>query len=92
MNKRFVLRKAAGYYWLLDLEQDIGSYKKPLVMNVTGAEIFELLEQGKNNLQIAEILVGRYSSKPEDVLRDILSFELRLKEFGYLPILKEEEQ
>ena len=38
------------------------------------------MQEGKSNLQIAEILVGRYSSKPEDVLSDIVGFELQLKE------------
>ena len=85
MNKRFRLRKVAGLYWLIDTEQEIGVYKEPLTMNDTGAEIFELMEQGMNNLQIAEILVGRYSSKPEDVLSDIVGFEMHLKDFGYKP-------
>ena len=85
MNKKFQLRHAAGIYWLLDMEQEIGNYKKPLSMNEVGAEIFELMQEGKDNLHIAEILGDRYSSKPEDVLSDILGFELQLKEFGYVP-------
>ena len=71
------------------MEQKIGDYKRPLPMNETGAEIFELMEQGKTNLQIAEILVGRYNSKPEDVLRDIVGFEMHLKSFGYVPGIQE---
>lgn len=89
MNTRFQLRHAAGLYWLLDMEQDAGSYKKPLAMNEMGAEIFKLMQEGKTNLQIAEILMGRYSSKPEDVLSDIVGFELQLKSFGYTPDFKE---
>ena len=89
MNKKFQLRYAAGIYWLIDMEQKIGDYKKPLPMNETGAEIFELMEQGKTNLQIAEILVGRYNSKPEDVLKDIVGFEMHLKSFGYTPGIQE---
>ena len=85
MSARFQLRHAAGIYWLLDMEQEIGTYKKPLPMNEAGAEIFKLMQEGKNSLQIAEILVGRYSSKPEDVLSDILGFEIQLRDFGYVP-------
>ena len=85
MNNRFQLRHAAGIYWLLDMEQEIGNYKQPLSMNEVGAEIFELMQEGKSNQQIAEILGDRYSSKPEDVLGDIVGFELQLKEFGYVP-------
>ena len=89
MNGRFRLRKAAGLNWLLDMDQEIGKYKKPLIFNDTGAEIFELMEQGKNNLQIAEILMDRYNSKPDDVLKDIIGFELQLKDFGYKPGIEE---
>ena len=85
MNTKFQLRYAAGIYWLLDMEQEIGNYKQPLSMNEVGAEIFELMQEGKSNQQIAEILGDRYSSKPEDVLGDIVGFELQLKEFGYVP-------
>ena len=85
MNTRFQLRHAAGLYWLLDMEQDAGSYKKPLAMNEMGAEIFKLMQDGKTNLQIAEILMGRYSSKPEDIRKDITGFEMHLKNFGFVP-------
>lgn len=91
MGSRFQLRHAAGIYWLIDMEQTIGRYKKPLQMNDTGAEIFEMMQEGKDNIQIAEILVGRYNSKPENVLGDIVGFEMRLKEFGYIPKFKEAE-
>lgn len=90
-TRKFQLRHAAGLYWLLDMEQDEKSYKNPLPMNEMGAEIFKLMQEGKNNLQIAEILVGRYSSKPEDVLRDIVGFEMQLKKFGFKPEIEEAE-
>ena len=83
MNKRFELRCAAGLYWLIDLKQETPGYKKPLPMNKTGAEIFMLAEEGKSNAEIAGILSDRYSSKPEDVLRDIVGFEMQLRDFGY---------
>ncbi len=85
MSKRFQLRHAAGVYWLLDMEQEIGEYKEPLIMNETGAEIFKLLRDGKNEDEITKILADRYSSKPEDVQRDIAGFEMHLREFGFKP-------
>ena len=66
MNTRFQLRHAAGLYWLLDMEQDAGSYKKPLAMNEMGAEIFKLMQDGKTNLQIAEIL-----GLPEEIIETL---------------------
>ena len=91
MGSKFQLRHAAGMYWLLDMDQEIGTYKKPLPMNAAGAEIFRLMQEGKNSLQIAQILVGRYNSKPEDVLKDIVGFEMQLKKFGFKPEIEEAE-
>ena len=85
MSDRFQLRHAAGIYWLLDMEQEIGEYKEPLMMNETGAEIYRLLNEGKTENQIIEILAGRYSSKPEDIRKDITGFEMHLKNFGFVP-------
>ena len=83
MDKRFILRHAAGSYWLIDLKQDSPEYKKPMSFNETGALVFQLLEEGKGSKVIAGIVSSRYSSKPEDALEDILSFELQLQQFGY---------
>lgn len=83
MDKRFVLRHAAGTYWLIDLEQDPAAYKEPMSFIKTGAEVIELLEEGKKTMEIAAIISDRYNSKPEDVLEDIVSFEMQLKDFGY---------
>ena len=83
MDKRFILRHAAGTNWLIDLKQDSPEYKKPMSFNETGALVLQLLEEGKSSKQIAGIISSRYSSKPGDALEDILSFELQLRQFGY---------
>ncbi len=83
MNKRFTLRSAAGVYWLIDLEQEPPGYKKPLTMSKTGMEIIEQMEEGRSNEEIAEVLGNRYNSKPEDILKDIVGFEMQLRDFGY---------
>ena len=83
MDKRFVLRHAAGIYWLIDLKQDLTEYKEPMSFNETGATVLRLLEEGKSAKQIAGIISDRYGSKPDEALEDILSFELQLMEYGY---------
>ena len=83
MDKRFVLRHAAGIYWLIDLKQDLSEYKEPKSFNEEGATVLRLLEEGKSAKQIAETITDRYGSKPEEALEDILSFELELMEYGY---------
>ncbi|MBO4782596.1 MAG: PqqD family protein [Lachnospiraceae bacterium] len=83
MDKRFVLRHAAGTYWLIDLKQDPTGYKDPMSFNETGATVLGLLEEGKSAKQIAGTIADRYGSKPDEALEDILSFELQLMEYGY---------
>ncbi|MBR4776537.1 MAG: PqqD family protein [Lachnospiraceae bacterium] len=83
MDKRFVLRHAAGTYWLIDLKQDPAEYKEPMSFNETGATVLRLLEEGKSAKQIAGTITDRYGSKPDEALEDILSFELQLMEYGY---------
>ena len=83
MDKRFVLRHAAGIYWLIDLKQDLTEYKEPMSFSEAGATVLRLLKEGKSAKQIAGIIHDRYGSKPEEALEDILSFELQLMEYGY---------
>ena len=83
MDKRFIIRHAAGIYWLIDLKQDPAVYKEPMSFNETGAMVLRLLEEGMSAKQIAGIIHDRYGSKPEEALEDILSFELQLMEYGY---------
>ena len=83
MDKRFVLRHAAGTNWLIDLKQDLTEYKEPMSINETGATVLRLLEEGKSAKQIAGIISDRYGSKLDETLEDVLSFELQLMEYGY---------
>lgn len=85
MGSRFKLTRSAGLYWLQDMDQEAGKTKKPFKMDRLGMEVFRLLEQGKDVRRISEFIAGRYCSKPEDVLKDILGFEKRLHDCGYYP-------
>ena len=83
MDKRFIIRHAAGIYWLIDLKQDLTEYKEPMSINETGATVLRLLEEGKSAKLIAGIISDRYGSKLDETLVDVLSFELQLMEYGY---------
>ena len=39
------LRKAAGIYWLLHMDQAGPAYKHPVPLNESGARIWQMLEQ-----------------------------------------------
>lgn len=84
MNKRYQLRKAAGSYWLLDMEQEGKRCSKPVVLNESGAKIWELLQKEQTLDQIAEYLQNRYQIKTDEAKQDIRQFIEVLKGEGIL--------
>lgn len=81
-KSRYQLRKAAGVYWILDMEQEGVPYRKPVPVNELGADIWKLMVQGYDEREIAEILCREYEGEKEDVLTDVLQFQNQLAECG----------
>lgn len=79
---RFQLRKAAGEYWLVDMEQNPFEYKNPLSVNEVGAYIWEGLQEGLNKGQIAGRLSKEYEVEEGVILQDIDVFLGQLAKFG----------
>ena len=79
---RYHLRYAAGQYWLLDTWQEGVPYKRPLVMNEVGADIWRMIEQGYGREQIVEGLCQEYQMDREVVVQDFEQFLAQLVEFG----------
>ena len=84
---KYVMRYAAGTYWLLDIEQSGQPYRPPLTMNELGARIWTMLSGGESMEQIIEILTREYEQPRERVTEDVALFVQMLKEQG---ILKEQ--
>lgn len=83
MNTAYQLRKAAGSYWLLDMEQPGLLYKPPVPLNESGADIWRLLaDEGKGPEQIAEIFAQEYGMAVQDALLDIRQFMQQLRKQG----------
>lgn len=83
----YIMRKAAGLYWLIDTGQPGVPYKKPLPMNETGARIYECSKKGMTCEEIAEELCREFSMTDEDsgreaVLRDVVEFARKLEAYG----------
>ena len=79
---RYKLRKAAGRYWLLDMEQPGFPYKLPVVINEGGAFIWQFLAEGLSVTCIAEKLAMEYGIPEEEAWQDIIQFISQLKEQG----------
>lgn len=81
-QERYMLRQAAGLYWLLDMEQDGMRYQSPLPLNEMGASIFQMITQGVEKEQIADIVSRKYQVETKKALQDIIQFEKQLQEQG----------
>ena len=84
MKEKYQLREAAGCFWLLDMEQDGRSFKKPVMLNQSGAAIWELLRGGKEPKQIAEYLKKTYDISGDEAEEDVRLFLEALKKEGIL--------
>lgn len=82
MSSGYMIRKAAGSYWLLCMEQDGKDYKEPIEINESGARIWELASQGRDVPVIAEDLAKQYGMDIEMVKEDVRQFLEGLKSAG----------
>lgn len=78
-RSRYLLRHAAGCYWLLDVEQDGRTFCQPLPLNKTGAALWKSIESGKNREECAEQLAECYGISKEQALMDVQLFLEELK-------------
>lgn len=82
MDTRYKIRKAAGSYWLLDMEQDGKDYIEPIELNESGAGIWELISRGFDVPAAAGELAKRYGIETEMAQEDILQFLAGLEAAG----------
>ncbi len=83
-KNRYQLRCAAGKYWLLDMEQDGGQYRPPLMLNESGAYIFKQYTTGNTADRIAEELAGAYGGSADDMHTDVIQFIRQMELQGIL--------
>ena len=90
MNIRghYQLRKAAGLYWLLDMEQSGAERQEPIVLNESGAYIWKQYESMQSVTAVAEALSREFGISAQDGLADIRQFFQQLREQG-LVLLEE---
>ncbi len=81
-QERYQLRYAAGRYWLLDMNQQRNVYKRPMSMNAMGARIWEMLQKGLSDSEIAANLSLEYDADEKEILQDVLEFRQQLAGFG----------
>lgn len=77
--QRFQLRKTAGTYYLLDMEQIGVPYRPPISVNESGALIWRLWEEGKKDEEVAHYLCATYDIEHEDALDDVRDFRAQIE-------------
>ena len=81
---RFELRRVAGLYWLVDLEQKGSTYHETMKLNDDGARIWKLMIEGKSYEEITEILSRESGEGRQRVYLKLLRLVEVLKEYGVL--------
>ena len=88
MQKQYIriseyqLRKAAGKYWLLYMEQDGVPYIPPFPINAVAAEIWRELQAGKSQGEIVDALSLQYDISREEMKEDMQAFIRQLEVQG----------
>lgn len=80
----YQLRNAAGVYWLLDMEQSGYPYKPPMILNEVGADIWNMIGNGKSKEQIVDSLSREYQVERSIIAKDVQAFWDKLEENGIL--------
>lgn len=81
-EERYQLRKAAGLYWLLDMEQDGVEMREPVVINESGAYIWEQYRRLGSEMSVAEALSREFGLSVQEGLTDVRQFLQQLREQG----------
>lgn len=71
METGYLVREAAGDWWLVDITQSGDPYKKPKRINRTAAEVILMLNDGKEAQEIAGMLHDRYGVNREEAMQDV---------------------
>lgn len=81
-DRRYQLRHAAGRYWLLDMQQEGLTYRKPIELNECAALIWEMCVRKRTQEEIASELQKHYGISMQQARKDAEQFIIRLREQG----------
>lgn len=76
------MRKAAGLYWIIDMEQSGAEWREPVAVNESGAYIWKCYQCLRSETAVAEELSRENGVTVQDALTDIRGFLQQLKEQG----------
>ncbi len=81
-NERYQIRKAAGVYWLLDMEQSGIEGRGCVMLNESGALIWDLYARLGSVREVAEKLSSEFGVLVPEAETDVRQFLQQLKKQG----------
>lgn len=80
IKKGFILRKMPGMNLVMPTGSNIKDYNGALMLNDTGAFIFEKLSEGKSVEETADLITAEYDISKEKAMQSVENVISRLKE------------
>lgn len=84
LKEGFVLREVCGVNVVMPTGKKLKEFKGALMLNVTGKEIFAMLQTDKSIEEIVEALTATYDVTPEHAKQSVLNTIEQLRETGVM--------
>lgn len=81
MEKHYIVKEAAGVFWLIDVCQEGVPYHEPLQINEIGADIFYMWENKLQETEIIDRLCAEYDAPREVIAQDVQEFLSKLTSY-----------
>ncbi|MDF2540310.1 MAG: hypothetical protein K0S47_28 [Herbinix sp.] len=83
----YMLRNAAGIYWLVKINQQDSDYCAPMTINECGAIIWNGLTVGLTIDELSDLLQKQFGIEKEEAVTDVKHFLEKLTNYGIeLPV------
>ena len=82
ISRRYQLRRAAGLYWLIDMEQPGPAYIAPVPLNEEGAKLWEQIALGASLEDICTLFCKEYEIPLAQAQEDVNDFIEQLQAKG----------
>ena len=79
---QYRLRKAAGIYWIIMCDQQEAVYVQPIQINEVGALIWNGIEDGNREYELAELLQSHFDIDSHKAIYDVKNFIEQLNKKG----------
>lgn len=80
-RSQYIVKEAAGVFWLIDTAQSGVPYHEPLQINEVGADIFSMWKNNKSKEEIIDNMCVEYDAPRDMIAQDVEEFLANLEQF-----------